>query len=144
MKIKLILALSVLFLYSCKSTEVIPGAERVRILEEEPKGCIYVGEVQSIQEEKEVGTLETQMGLETRIDLRNKAHKLGGNILVFLKGLKTKTLPGSAPYKAPTPAPAAKSGTAEEAATNVSVDLNEDTLVFIGTVFKCPSSIIHQ
>ncbi|MCC2678146.1 MAG: hypothetical protein K0R29_722 [Pseudobdellovibrio sp.] len=123
-----------------KSYEVTPGAERVRVLDAEPKGCLYVGEVASIQEDRNVGTLETQMELETRVDLRNKAHALGGNILVFLKGKNTNTLPGSAP--------AAKTGAAKPADGNATQSMeppdNPNTLVFLATVFKCPSSVLNQ
>ena len=100
-----ILILSLLVLTGCKSVgglfgggaDITPGSERVRVFDAEPKGCLYVGEISSIQEDRSVGTLETEMDLATRIDLRNKAHALGGNILVFLKGKNTNTLPGSAP-----------------------------------------------
>lgn len=123
-----------------KSYEVTPGAERVRVLDAEPKGCLYVGEVASVQEDRNVGTLETQMELETRVDLRNKAHALGGNILVFLKGKNTNTLPGSAP--------AGKTVTAKPAENSASQSMeppeNPNTIVFLATVFKCPSSVLNQ
>lgn len=140
--------LSILLLTGCaggrglfgKSYEVTPGAERVRVLDVEPKGCLYVGEVASVQEDRNVGTLETQMELETRVDLRNKAHALGGNILVFLKGKNTNTLPGSAP--------AGKTAVAKPAENSASQTMeppdNPNTLVFLATVFKCPSSVLNQ
>lgn len=139
--------LSILLLTGCaggrglfgKSYEVTPGAERVRVLDAEPKGCLYVGEVASVQEDRNVGTLETQMELETRVDLRNKAHALGGNILVFLKGKNTNTLPGSAP--------AGKTTTSKPAENNsqtMEPPENPNTLVFLATVFKCPSSVLNQ
>ena len=84
-------------LAGCKTYEIAPGSERVRVLDAEPKGCLYMGEVASVQEDRTVGTLETEMDLSTRVDLRNKAHALGGNILVFLKGKTSNMLPGSAP-----------------------------------------------
>lgn len=131
-----------LLLFSCKSLQVTPGSERVRVLETEPKGCLYVGEVSSVQEDKTVGTLETEMDLATRVDLRNKAHALSGNILVFLKGKRTNTLPGSA---APPLAmkPGAKPDEAAKAAEAPQKN-DEGTLVFLATVFKCPSSILNQ
>jgi len=127
-------------LFGSKSYDVTPGAERVRVLDAEPKGCLYVGEVSSVQEEKTVGTLETEMDLETRVDLRNKAHALGGNILVFLKGKNTNTLPGSAP------ASKTSSKTADAKAESESHEppSNPNALVFIATVFKCPSSVLNQ
>jgi hypothetical protein len=109
-------------------------------LDAEPKGCLYVGEVSSVQEEKTVGTLETEMDLATRVDLRNKAHALGGNILVFLKGKNTNTLPGSAP--------ASKTGSkpvdTKTESESHEPPANMDALVFIATVFKCPSSVLNQ
>lgn len=143
------LAVFALLISSCKSTEVAPGSERVRVLDAEPKGCLYVGEVSSVQEEKNVGTLETQMNLETRIDLRNKAHALGGNILVFLKGKNTNTLPGTtgAPLALKAGAKPAAGATAPVETKKEEPKESEDeitTIVFLGTVFKCPSSILNQ
>ena len=135
-----------LLLSSCKTLEVTPGAERVRVFESEPKGCLYVGEVSSVQEEQTVGTLETEMDLATRVDLRNKAHSLGGNILVFLKGKNSNTLPGSAPMAMKT---GSKTSVGAEAATQKSENSEKNPdetkkIVFLATVFKCPSSILNQ
>lgn len=134
--------------------EVTPGSERVRVLDAEPRGCLYVGEVSSVQDEATVGTLETEMDLATRVDLRNKAHALGGNILVFLKGKNTNTLPGSAstaPLAMKAGSAAGKTGTpgaakAAEVAPKAaeSETEKESTLVFLATVFKCPSSVLNQ
>jgi hypothetical protein len=145
-----------LCLFSCQSLEVTPGSERIRVLDAEPKGCLYVGEVSSVQDESTVGTLETEMNLETRVDLRNKAHALGGNILVFLKGKNTNTLPSTTPstvFKADAAknqtavagkasAEAAKTTEAEKPTETTTEKI--DTLVFLATVFKCPSSILNQ
>lgn len=134
-------------LTACKSYDVTPGSERVRIFDAEPKGCLYVGEVSSVQEDATVGTLETQMDLTTRVDLRNKAHALGGNILVFLKGKNTNTLPGSSSTKATkTPTPTASKATGDNAAAAAPSDSTSGAgpLVFIGTVFKCPASVLNQ
>ena len=143
------LAAVFLFLVSCKSLDVTPGAERVRVFEAEPKGCLYVGEVSSVQEDRTVGTLETQMDLATRIDLRNKAHGLGGNIIVFLKGKSTNTLPGSAAnplgMKAGAKTSASHTSDAAHKATDAEGASGETkTIVFLATVFKCPSSILNQ
>lgn len=139
---------AILFLFSCKSTEITPGSERIRVLDAEPKGCLYVGEVSSVQEDKTVGTLETEMDLETRLDLRNKAHTLGGNILVFLKGKNTNTLPGSAPVKplaSKTGGEKSSGAETEKSAEPAPARVNKaDTLIFLATVFKCPSSILNQ
>ena len=136
-----LLGLAFLFLASCRTYEIAPGSERVRVMDTEPKGCLYVGEISSVQEDKSVGTLETEMDLATRVDLRNKAHALGGNILVFLKGKTTNTLPGS-----PVPKDKAQSKVAVEGSSDSSTSppINKDMLVFLATVFKCPSSILNQ
>ena len=155
---KVVLLTTLFFLFSCKSYDVSPGAERVRVFETEPKGCIYVGEVSSVQEDETVGTLETEMDLVTRVDLRNKAHKLGGNIIVFLKGRNTNTLPNSASVAAisiggakpgaagsagAAPAPA-KSGTDVKTPDSKIIENEIRRIIFIATVFRCPSSILNQ
>lgn len=144
---KVVVITAFLFLCSCQTLEVTPGAERVRVFEAEPKGCLYVGEVSSVQEDKTVGTLETQMDLATRVDLRNKAHGLGGNILVFLKGKNTNTLPGSQGNPLAMKAGGGKATSAEVVAkvSEPSKDPDEvKKIVFLATVFKCPSSILNQ
>lgn len=142
---KFFISTALLFLFSCKSFEVTPGSERVRVFETEPKGCLYVGEVSSVQEDRTVGTLETEMDLATRVDLRNKAHALGGNILVFLKGKKTNTLPGSSAPPKPGSKTVAKTDEAEKTTDAPQSSSDEvKTLVFLATVFKCPSSILNQ
>lgn len=148
-KSKFLLALamaSLAGLTACKSYDVTPGSERVRVFDAEPKGCLYVGEVSSVQEEATVGTLETQMDLATRVDLRNKAHALGGNILVFLKGKNTNTLPGSSSAKSKAAPTAAKGAAADASVASAPADNAGSTgpLVFIGTVFKCPASVLNQ
>lgn len=138
-------AAAVLFFVSCKSLDVNPGAERVRVFEAEPKGCLYVGEVATVQEDKTVGTLETQMDLATRVDLRNKAHALGGNIIVFLKGKNTNTLPGSTGSPLAMKAGAKKGEEVQKTVERTDQSLDEvKTIVFLATVFKCPSSILNQ
>lgn len=145
---RVVILTAFLFLFSCKGLEVTPGSERVRVFEAEPKGCLFVGEVSSVQEDKTVGTLETEMDLATRVDLRNKAHALGGNILVFLKGKRTNTLPGTtAPPLAMKPGTSAAGKTEDEqkAAEASARDADDPKkLVFLATVFKCPSSILNQ
>ncbi len=100
---KLVLLIAFGSLFSCTSYEITPGSERVRVFDAEPKNCLYIGEVSSIQKGRTIGTLETYMDLGTRIDLRNKAHELGGNVLVFLKGKQSGTLPGTTIPKKPAP-----------------------------------------
>ena len=134
-KSKLLLA-TAFVLTSCKSYDITPGSERVRVFDSEPKGCLYVGEISSVQEEKTVGTLDSEMDLATRIDLRNKAHALGGNILVFMKGKPGSS--GAAKTSAiKAPGDGQGSGSGDSSA-------QKDVLVFLATVFKCPSSILNQ
>lgn len=141
-----LLVFSSFFITSCQTYDVVPGSERVRVFDTEPKGCLYVGEISSVQENRSVGVLETEMSLETRVDLRNKAHKLGGNILVFLKGKNTNTLPGSkVATAAGKPAVASKAGDAQAADTSTQEPpADPNTLVFLATVFKCPSTVLNQ
>ena len=144
---KVVLITALFSIVSCKSIEVTPGAERVRVLDAEPKGCLFVGEVSSVQKDKTVGTLETEMDLATRVDLRNKAHALGGNILIFLKGKKTNTLPTNATSSVTSNV--GRSATKPEVSAKVTdapkAEPDENgTLVFLATVFKCPSSILNQ
>lgn len=131
-------ALTFLFLFfslSCQSYDIKPGSERIRVFDAEPKGCVYAGEVSSEQEDS-VSTQvngDQEMSLGTRVDLRNKAHALGGNILVFMDKNKNKK-------QAAAVAPAAK-------APEASADSKEEkklTTVFLATVFRCPSAIINQ
>lgn len=140
---KLIWALPVFFVFGCISVTPNPGSERVRVLDAEPKGCIYVGEVSSLQKDRDLGTLETEMSLDTRIDLRNKAHKLGGNILVFLKGKGTDTLPGGVQKGEAAPAQVS-AATSAPALSDEEAQPEKGPLVFLATVFKCPSSILNQ
>lgn len=139
---KLFFVILISLIAGCKSYEITPGSERVRVLDAEPKGCLFVGEVASVQEDRSVGTLETEMDLSTRVDLRNKAHALGGNILVFLKGKNSNMLPGSTPANAK--AQSKPAAAAAGAADGPSAPPSKDVLVFLATVFKCPSSILNQ
>lgn len=127
----------------CAGVTPNPGSERVRVFETEPKNCIYIGEVSSLQKDRELGTLETEMSLETRVDLRNKAHKLGGNILVFMKGKSSNILPGGLNPVTASGTPAAPAPAATEDGEEPEVP-EKPPLVFLGTVFKCPSSILNQ
>ena len=44
-KNKLFLVLGFAALASCKSYDIKPGSERIRVFESEPKGCIFLGEI---------------------------------------------------------------------------------------------------
>lgn len=137
------LGLLVTVIAGCTSVDVVPGSERVRVFEAEPKGCLYIGEVSSIQKKRELSTLATEMSLDTRIDLRNKAYKLGANVLVFMK---PKSAVGtSAAATTPKPAEPAKTAESEsEGSSDAESSSGEGPLVFLATAFKCPSGILNQ
>lgn len=140
-------------LFSNKSIQ--PGSEKIRILDAEPKGCLFMGEVSSVQDNDNVVYKggEVEMSLNTRIDLRNKAFAQNANILVFTPKQKTKiatamppaviepkkdakSADGKAPEPPPPPPP-----TPEPAK---STDTKPDETVFLGTVFRCPPQIFNQ
>lgn len=142
---------TLLILSSCQTVRVEPGAERIRVFENEPKGCLYTGEVSSVQESVVIGSaLQTaEMDLSTRLDLRNKAHTLGGNVIVFLsKDRKENNKKSEAPANATAVATASSADKDKKtsAATSVEEDKSEHKIktVFLATVFRCPSSIFNQ
>lgn len=129
---KIIVAFLLAGMMSCQTIDIKPGSERVRVFEAEPKGCVFVGEIPSVQENTITGMppTEVDMGLPTRVELRNKAHDLGGNVIVFMN--KNKNKQGSDAKK-----PSASS--AEEDKTEKKI-----STVFLATVFRCPSAIVNQ
>ncbi len=134
---KVITFLFLASLFSCQTIDIKPGSERIRVFESEPKGCIFVGEIPSVQENKVTGLppTEVDMDLPTRVDLRNKAHTLGGNVIVFTASNKNKKN-SEAVKKA---IPVAGSAEAEAASAEKKI-----TTVFLATVFRCPGSIVNQ
>ena len=142
---KLILLLTVGFwMLSCQAKTVTPGAERLRVFETEPKNCLYMGEVSSIQDNEDtiVTGKEVEMNLNTRIDLRNKAFTLSGNIIVFMSKNKAKlatTNATTADVKKPEP----KSETKSENKSDEKLKQVAQT-VFLATVFRCPPTILNQ
>ena len=138
-----ILGAVVLGLVSCVSKTVTPGAERIRIFDAEPKGCLYMGEVSSVQENEDTVVTagkEPEMTLDTRIDLRNKAFKLNGNILVFMSKNKSKmaTTHSAIVYVTKKDAKEAPEQKAEEQTEKI------PQTVFLGTTFRCPPTILNQ
>ena len=129
---------------SCQSYQINPGSERVRVFETEPKNCIFVGEISSVQEDELIGkNTQAEMSLETRVDLRNKAHALGGNILVFMKD---KGKSSAVTYSALPDAPKNKATDAAAPAARVEEDTSERKLktTFLATTFRCPASVVNQ
>ena len=131
---------SILVLSSCQTKAVTPGAERLRIFESEPKGCLYMGEVSTVQENDETLATgkEMEMNLNSRIDLRNKAFTLSGNVLVFMSKNKAKVATTSS-VTADIPR---KDNIALKAADDKAEKVAQT--VFLGTVFRCPPLIFNQ
>lgn len=153
---KLFLVLGLAVLASCKSYDIKPGSERIRVFESEPKGCIFLGEIPSEQEDTITGptpaTLE--MSLPTRVEMRNKAHALNANVIVFLSKNKTATpVPATDVKKAAAPTTAATAPstetlpTATPTPTSAVTDSDSERkvkTVFLATVFRCPPNIVNQ
>ncbi len=133
--------ISLLGVLSCQAKSVTPGAERLRIFETEPKGCLYMGEVSTVQENEDtvVQGKEVDMNLNSRIDLRNKAFTLSGNVLAFMAKNKAKL----ATTNTTVVDVVKKEGKAD---AKPSEDKGEKVAqtVFLGTVFRCPPNIFNQ
>lgn len=69
-----------LVLSSCAITKIMPGAEQVRVINTEPKDCIFLGEV--IGGETNGNSVDKAQGALN--DLKNKAYKMGGTVVVLL------------------------------------------------------------
>jgi hypothetical protein len=131
-------------LVACKSYDIKPGSERIRVFETEPKGCIFLGEIPSVQENTVIGpqTGEVEMDLPTRVDLRNKAFALNGNVIIFMNKNKKNTAADTAKKPAEPTKPAA--GAAPAAMSEPEKEEKKITTVFLATVFRCPASIVNQ
>lgn len=144
---------------SCQVAHVKSGAEKIRIFETEPKGCLYMGEVSTVQDNDKVAFTggEVDMNLNTRIELRNKAFDLDANVLVFMSKNKAKLATAASEKKekateasaAPAATPAAggpATAAAAPAAKEHSGGLSEKPAesVFLGTAFRCPPLIFNQ
>jgi hypothetical protein len=155
-KNKLFLVLGFAALASCKSYDIKPGSERIRVFESEPKGCIFLGEIPAEQEDKVVGKkTEIEMSLLTRVELRNKAHELQANVIVFANRNKKPSsvaVPAAPPAAAGDAKKAAAAGAPAEAPAPPPpvVEKGDDdserkvTTVFLATVFRCPPNIVNQ
>lgn len=134
------------FLASCKTYDIKPGSERIRVFETEPRGCIFLGEIPAEQEDSVVGPApaEIEMSLPTRIEMRNKAFSLNANVIVFAN--KNKAV-GTAPTDAKGAAkPATPQAAPASSTTTNPADLEERKIktVFLATVFRCPPNIVNQ
>ncbi len=135
-----VLVLIAIPLFSCQGKSVTPGAERIRVLDAEPKGCLYMGEVSTVQDNEDtvVSGKEVEMNLNSRIDLRNKAFTLSGNALVFMSKNKAKLATTNT-----TVVDTAKKDS-KPAESKASEPEKIAQTVFLGTVFRCPPTIINQ
>jgi len=104
----------------CAAVDLESGGQQVRIVTNEPQGCEYLGEVTGSQGDFFTGAFTSNANLETgaRNDMKNKASKLGANIVQLLTNRAGQT--GSMGQG---------SGSMEQ--TNVT---------YTGTAYKCPSS----
>lgn len=111
-------------LAGCAAMELKPGAEKVRFMQTEPKGCKYVGEATGNQGNFFTGAYTSNENLETgaRNALKNKAVELGGNVVVLLTNRAGQTGSGGQ-----------YGGYSQQ--TNVTL---------AGTVYNCPQNILEQ
>lgn len=139
---------------SCQTHSIKLGAEKIRILDSEPKGCLFMGEVSAVQDNEDVAMSggEPEMTLNTRIELRNKAFVQSANVLVFTPKSKAKVASVIPPV-----AEISKKDKASDAKDAKPVDVPMPTMkpaeagvkppaesVFLGTVFRCPPLIFNQ
>lgn len=70
----------------CAAIQLNPGAERVRLTNQEPQGCEYLGDVVGSQGNAVTGGWTSNETLITgaRNDLKNKAAAMGGNVVQIL------------------------------------------------------------
>jgi Domain of unknown function (DUF4156) len=92
-------ALAIASLVGCAATSVAPGAQVVELVNEppNPSRCKFLGEVVGSQGNWITGdyTSNKNLVIGARNEMRNEAHKLGGN-LVYVQDLKNTNARGSA------------------------------------------------
>lgn len=83
---EIVLFVAMIALAGCASIELKPEASRVRVMQSEPKGCKYLGEVTGSQGNAFTGDFTSNENMETgaRNDLKNKAFDLGGNVVSII------------------------------------------------------------
>ena len=82
---KRIILLTVALVSGCAAISLVPDAERVEIAQETPKNCKKLGDVVGTQGSWFTGdyTSNKNLMIGARNDLRNQAHKMGGNVIVI-------------------------------------------------------------
>lgn len=116
---KIYVLLAVLTLGGCSANSLQPGADKVRLTNNEPgKECKYLGEITGNQGNFFTGEWTSNSSLETgaRNDLKNQAAGMGGNVVSLLTQRAGQT--GSI-----------YDGSGSMAQTNVTLT---------GNVYKCP------
>jgi hypothetical protein len=85
MKRALVLAFT-LSLAACQAVPLQPGAAEVRLTNEEPAGCKFLGDVTGNQGNAVTGGFTSNRTLETgaRNDIKNRAREMGGNVVYLL------------------------------------------------------------
>lgn len=70
----------------CSATSLSHGAERVRLTNQEPAGCEFLGDITGSEGGFWTGSLTSNSNLDTgaRNDLKNRAYKMGGNVVYLL------------------------------------------------------------
>ena len=138
---------SLMTISACTTKSVVSGAERLRVFETEPKNCLYMGEVSSVQDNEDtvINTKDVEMTLNTRIDLRNKAFELNGNILVFMSKNKAKLATTNSTVMDAAKKDAKPSDSKDTKAVAAAPEGEKiPQTVFLATVFRCPPNILNQ
>ncbi len=109
------LTLAALVLAGCSANELSPGAARVRVTNQEPTGCEFLGTVTGHQGNSFTGAYTSNTNLEQGAlnTARNEAANLGANTLVILTQRAGVT--GSWAYQ------------------------QETNVIVTGTAYKCPN-----
>ena len=85
-KLSALLVAAVLAASGCSAGSVRHGAKHVRLTNVEPVGCQFLGDITGSQGGFWSGSFTSNRNLETgaRNDLKNRAYKMGGNVVYLL------------------------------------------------------------
>lgn len=111
------LLIVLLQIVGCSAITLESGAEKVRIVRTEPgKECEYLGEVTGDQGNWLTGAFTSNASLETGAlnDLKNKAAKMGGNLVFILTD---------------------RAGSTTDQSSGV---VRQTNVVITGSVYRCP------
>jgi hypothetical protein len=78
----------------CAAASLKPGAEKIRISNQEPKNCKFLGEISGSQGNAIVGgwTSNENLELGARNEMKNKALDLGANVIQLLTSADGSTI----------------------------------------------------